>query len=388
MLADANAAPGTAPSAHERHRLLLDALADGESVRAAVEAAVPGRRWQQTFGRFEPDGRHGLATIVLETVDEPQAIVRVQAHEGEDGPRLVVSTSSEDPGLPTLATVIDGAPGTTIVRYRPYKRCTLRCEIDGVRRWGKVLPEGRAEAIHLDATVLWKASQAGVLGFAVAEPDRYDASTGAVWLGDVRGRPVLDDLLSADGPALAGRLGAALGTLAVSGLEPANARRHAPRERAARAARDLSARVPALAGEVARVMAGIDRLHSAAEERPPRPIHGSPHPQQWLLDGDRIGLVDFDRLTLGDPELEVAVFQAEMDFERTAVARDAVNEAFRHGYESIAGALEPRRLAAYRAEQRLVKARRSAWALRPDGDRRAARHLARAAALVEDGDDA
>ena len=88
-------------------------------------------------------------------------------------------------------------------------------------------------------------------------------------------------------------------------------------------------------------MAGIDRLHSAAEERPPRPIHGSPHPQQWLLDGDRIGLVDFDRLTLGDPELEVAVFQAEMDFERTAVARDAVNEAFRHGYESIAGALEP-----------------------------------------------
>ena len=106
------------------------------------------------------------------------------------------------------------------MRYRPYKRCTLRCEIDGVRRWGKVLPEGRAEAIHLDATVLWKASQAGVLGFAVAEPDRYDASTGAVWLGDVRGRPVLDDLLSADGPALAGRLGAALGTLAVSGSSP------------------------------------------------------------------------------------------------------------------------------------------------------------------------
>jgi hypothetical protein len=75
-----------------------------------------------------------------------------------------------------------------------------------------------------------------------------------------------------------------------------------------------------------------------------------------------------------------------MDFEATAVAPDAVNEAFRAGYESLAGARDPRRLAAYRAEQRLVKARRSAWALRSEGDERAARHLARAAALVEDGD--
>ncbi len=42
-------------------------------------------------------------------------------------------------------------------------------------------------------------------------------------------------------------------------------------------------------------------------------------------------------------------------------------------------ALEPSLLAAYRAHKRLAKALRTARALRPDGDERAERHLARAA---------
>ena len=71
---------------------------------------------------------------------------------------------------------------------------------------------------------------------------------------------------------------------------------------------------------------------------------------------------------------------AELDFEdRTAVAVDELNGAFLSGYEDVAGALDPALLRAYRAHKRLAKALRTARALRPDGDERAGRHLARAA---------
>ena len=52
---------------------------------------------------------------------------------------------------------------------------------------------------------------------------------------------------------------------------------------------------------------------------------------------------------------------------------EPVADAFARGY----GALDPRRLDYYRRERRVAKALRAASALRPDGDERAARRLAR-----------
>jgi aminoglycoside phosphotransferase (APT) family kinase protein len=102
----------------------------------------------------------------------------------------------------------------------------------------------------------------------------------------------------------------------------------------------------------------------AIEAGPPRPLHGAPHPPQWLADGDRLGLVDFDRLSVGDPEADVAVYVEGVEDPGAA-------EAFARGY----GPLDARRLAAYRARRRILKALRAATALRPDGDERAARRL-------------
>jgi len=37
---------------------------------------------------------------------------------------------------------------------------------------------------------------------------------------------------------------------------------------------------------------------------------------QWLVDGDgRLGLVDFDRYALGEPELDIATFLVELETE-------------------------------------------------------------------------
>ena len=77
------------------------------------------------------------------------------------------------------------------------------------------------------------------------------------------------------------------------------ARRGAPtpgRERPREVAAALVAAVPALRDEVEALLARIAALHEAAADVPLRPTHGAPHPTAWLLDGERLGLVDFDRL--------------------------------------------------------------------------------------------
>ena len=71
------------------------------------------------------------------------------------------------------------------------------------------------------------------------------------------------------------------------------------------------------------------------------------------------------------------------DFEDCAAVPIAeLNRAFLDGYSDRGVALEPSLLAVYRAHKRLAKALRTARALRPDGDERAERHLARAAECI------
>ncbi|MDQ4038192.1 MAG: hypothetical protein M3313_07560, partial [Actinomycetota bacterium] len=116
----------------------------------------------------------------------------------------------------------------------------------------------------------------------------------------------------------------------------------------------------------------------------PSPIHGAPHPEQWLDDDGRLGLIDFDRFSFGDPELDVTTFQAEVDFERIPLAlREDINGAFLAGYEAQTGPMDPCLLLAYRVHKRLAKVLRAARAIQPDGDVRAARHLGRVTDLLD-----
>jgi len=120
-------------------------------------------------------------------------------------------------------------------------------------------------------------------------------------------------------------------------------------------------------------------IHADADPSRLRPIHGAPHAHQWLDDGERLGLVDFDGLAWGDPELDVATFMAELDFEDWETAPvAAINAHFLAGYEAVAGPLDERLLYAYRAHKRLSKALRNAYAVRTDNDMRVERALGQA----------
>jgi hypothetical protein len=388
----------TAPSAFERHRARLEALDAPELLLGAVAEAVAtlgvpttATDWRRTREYYAP-AREPYATFAMESRD-PQVVVRVEAFaERPAGAAgvvrlrreaigwLRVAPLADDPALPTLGELLDAEPGPrTVVRYQPMRRCTIRFGERGAARFAKVFADERGPSVHRLNEAVWRAP----LPFAVPPPGHCDERLRTVWQGELAGEPVAGALSRPGGERVAHELGLAAGALtrapiAADRMLDAAAHLH----RAATHGRKIARVVPDLAAEVDELLGRLGALHAAAPSRPPVPVHGSPHPEQWLLDGDRLGLVDFDGLALADPELDASAMLV-------ALERDAAIEhlasPFLDAYESAAGPLRPGLLAAHRAQRWLAAAHKAARQPRPDGDRRAAERLRRALTIVEEG---
>jgi aminoglycoside phosphotransferase (APT) family kinase protein len=78
--------------------------------------------------------------------------------------------------------------------------------------------------------------------------------------------------------------------------------------------RSLTARllvpVPELAGTVEPVLARLEALAAAQPPDSSVPTHGTFHPEQVLLDGEKIGLIDFDDFCIAEPAMDVGLFCA------------------------------------------------------------------------------
>ncbi len=273
----------------------------------------------------------------------------------------------DDPGLLTLRAVVEQTP-MRVVRYRPLQRCTLATTGAAPRAFVKVFPDDRGARLHAECVALWQARQQGALHFDVAPPLQWDPARRALWQGVVPGTPLVDRLAGREGPALAAALGRACASLPGSGLQPTEAfDGDVQMARTRRYAVDIAAALPGRAEALDLLLARLAAVHADAGPARRRPIHGAPHPQQWLAEGDALGLIDFDRFSLGDPELDVATFVGEMDFETgTAVPVAAINAAFVEGYASVWPALDRRLLDAYLAHKHVAKVVRTVRSARPD----------------------
>jgi aminoglycoside phosphotransferase (APT) family kinase protein len=148
-------------------------------------------------------------------------------------------------------------------------------------------------------------------------------------------------------------------------------------------AHDLGRRVPSLASMAASLLEALSACHARLGARELRPIHGDPHAEQWLDDGEHLGLLDFEAVAWGDPELDAAVLLAELDFEDDLqLPVHQLEDAYLDGAEASGLILDRQLLLAYRGHKRLAKALRSARAVRADGDERAEAHLMRALECV------
>ena len=390
-------------SAHARYRSRLHALAsDGDALGSALRAtslfAHGGEQpaWVRLYARFHPD-RAPFATLVLQRSAEQRRIVCVDAFEqrpsGQSPHAAVVESEAgwlrvaafpADPALRSLPALLAREEAHTVVRYRPYRRCTVRFDGADGASYAKVFADRRGERIHREGVELWTIAERGELAFAVPRPQRYEPRARTLWQSSVAGRPVRPRLTGIRGMTLARRSGLALASLRSARLSPGAVLPPASLlPRTARGAAQLVRLVPELEPDVRGL---LDRLHrglAAARPRPLAPVHGNPHPGQWLHEGPGVGLVDFDGLALGRPELDAASFLAALEFEdRSCVPVEALSAAFLAGYEAGGGTLDPQLMATYRAYRRLAKALRVACALRPDGDRRARRHVERALASL------
>jgi len=78
--------------------------------------------------------------------------------------------------------------------------------------------------------------------------------------------------------------------------------------------RDLIARllvpVPELAGVAEPLLARLESLAGTNPPDPSVPTHGTFNPEQVLIDGQKIGLIDFDDFCMAEPALDVGLFRA------------------------------------------------------------------------------
>jgi hypothetical protein len=375
-------------SAHARYRGRLEALACDSAVLASV---AQGGRWERRYARFEP-GSEVFATLVYERTDSAQRVMRVDVSEGprpdsarSDAGWLRALPFDLDEQLTTLPSIVSRPGSWTVVRYLPGRRCTLRLEAAGRPvRYVKVYRDDRGQRADAAGRWLWCAAGRGELAFSVPRPDRWEASTRSLFQHELVGSPAARQLYGAHGAGVARRIGHAAASLARSSIRPTRVFDAAAQvARSIDIGQDLARRVPSLAPTIGSLLDALSACHARPGAREPRPVHGDPHAEQWLDDGERLGLLDFEAVAWGDPELDAAVFLAELDFEDDLqLPVDQLEEAYITGAAAAGLSLDRHLLLAYRGHMRLAKALRSARAVRPDGDQRAEAHLLRALECV------
>lgn len=241
-----------------------------------------------------------------------------------------------DPALPTAADAIDpvaiqgaldaGVPGLApagalavasiaVIRHKPGRRCMVaygfsprRPGVEHVAAIGKIRRNRPGHHQHRLLAALWGAGldARSPDGIGVPEP-LGEIRRMAMWLQRrVPGVPATDLLAGPDGAALGARLVDAAHRIHAAGVP--TRKRHGVEDEV-RILDECLARVrtrhPALGG-------GLDRLaddcHAVATRlvaRPTTGIHRDFYPDQVLVDGGRLTVVDFDLYTNGDPALDV-----------------------------------------------------------------------------------
>ena len=173
---------------------------------------------------------------------------------------------------------------------------------------------------------------------------------------------------------LARQVGASLGQLATATVRPSQADDATGQlARTKRALARAAAAAPALAPGLRRASDSLTRAHDRLGARPLVPVHGAAHLGQWLVDDTgRLGLVDFDRFAWGEPEFDLATFVVELTRAVAGTPTAELETAVVDGFRAVAGEPDEQRLALYILHRRLAKVARTACALRPDAEERAA----------------
>jgi aminoglycoside phosphotransferase (APT) family kinase protein len=346
------------------HRIFLDAYA---AVRPEAAENVP---------LFEAAAllRIGITPFRWLHPDWPQEVERRVALAAErlhdDAPSQRFTFSPMDARLPQLELLQDPAHvgrelerllpdgpvevlRTTVVRYKPGRRCLLRYEVqvgeDGDGRqetiYGKAFASGRGADVDRRLRAVASAAACGP-AVSIPQPLGYVASLKLLVQRAVPGEPALPSLLAGD-LALAGRIAEALNSLHGSSVR---LERH----------HGLDDEIAPLEGRVQRLASADGRLRAAARrclelvDRGAkrlwpwrwRPVHRDFYHEQVLVTEGGLSILDWDDAAMSEPAVDVANFLAHLRL--LALQRsgwpdglDEVSAAFEGRYRQLDDGLDP-----------------------------------------------
>jgi tRNA A-37 threonylcarbamoyl transferase component Bud32 len=290
------------------------------------------------------------------------------------GSGVVCQPGGRDRRLRVLESLV-ADDGAVLISHRPERRAVVRLATGD---YAKVVRPGRAPALGAAAR------QAASAGLRVPAVTAMDPRRGVVTTAALPGRPLYDLLTDHRVPepvvlAAARATGEALAQLH-SAPVPAGAAGHDAAAEAEVAARwvSLAATHLTLPTAVAEpLVRALEQARSGLVEHRslhgPSLLHRDLHDGQVLVDGDRIGMVDFDLAAAGEPALDLANLLVHLELrwhqgafgaQRLRACRDAVLSGYRPGRDTAA------RLPAYALATRVRLV--AVYSFRPDSSAAAA----------------
>ncbi len=232
-----------------------------------------------------------------------------------------------------------------VVRYRPHMRCTLRYSLTCERGDRRVVLYVKVYADHEQADRIALSqtnvrAQAEACGLYIPRPVAVLDDLNVVVMREVEGQSMTRLLDGGVRQARAVTRIAAATMATYHGLTHENPdARTLPVEIARWRDRvpELEMIAPVFAGSVRDLLDRIERLADGSERAALCLIHGDAKPTHLMMNGGRVGVIDFDRACLGDPALDVGAFVAhfrKFDLKKKRDERGPLSALFLTEYEA------------------------------------------------------
>jgi aminoglycoside phosphotransferase (APT) family kinase protein len=335
-------------------------------------------------------GDDGTTTGWIATYNSPSKVAKTLARAARAGfsayavdglPGVVVGETRADRMLAVPLAVVRSHEAelfahAVVLRHNPHRRVVFRSQLAGTPvvlkvSADEVVPVPTAPGAAATPTPVPMRQQAmdalDSAGVPVIRPVAVAGIAGVETVdwwgdGDLTATP-LPSAAHAAGVALArlhtAPLGAEVRDVGVRGAD--NTPGGGP-SRPGSAARTIATILPAEAARAARIDAQLRQPSRAIPTRPRSLVHGDFSPDQVLVGGTEIRLIDFDRATVDSPERDLGSFLAAADL----LGHTTLGAAMLAGYATAGGFVDEDLLHSFTAQAFLQRAVEPFRALEPD----------------------
>jgi aminoglycoside phosphotransferase (APT) family kinase protein len=293
------------------YRLEEDSASMAEARHATARLCPPGQA-RAEFAR-ERARRPDLDEGALLCLEEPAMLLWVFPHDRKltHLHHLLDARTLGDRLAPALAALgLSYNPSqlqvaSKVLHYLPERSCMIRYRIEGavpatgspVYLYAKIYADETGAQVYAHMRQLAPQFPYGARALA------YDEITRTLWQSQVPGRPpIWQDLLAQHGSALAAHMGRCAAALHACTLETSRQLEPDGIRKALTETVSLIARMsPHLARLTARTVETLLASPLPQVTRRVAPVHNDLKLNNFLVDAERVGLIDMDCLCLGDP---------------------------------------------------------------------------------------